>query len=154
MTFGISKPTPELATSKNTRPPTLRTLLTHKFDTSNSNPTTSKHTSTSRTKRSMTANKQPGSNVPQWTSAALRASYRHTYKVFKNPLLRVKPLLTTGSQGCHIVATVGLAMQPPNSPILNLQHGTWKESCYRPIHLDTGENMEYKQLLTSSDVHI
>jgi hypothetical protein len=42
----------------------------------------------------------------------------------------------------------------PEPPILNLPHDAWTETCYKAIHPDTGESVEYKQLIESSEGYL
>jgi hypothetical protein len=88
------------------------------------------------------------------TLAGLQASHRHTNNVFNNPLLRVEPAARTGTQGRHIAATAALEREQANAPILNLQLEKWEETCFKATHPNTGETVEYKQLLTSTKGHL
>ena len=101
-------------------------------------------------------NGKSNDGTQQPTNAALQASYSRTERVLGSPLLRVGPQksaanTTTGRFGNAIALMLADAPEPP---ILNLPHDAWTETCYKAIHPDTGELVEYKQLIKSSEGYL
>jgi Reverse transcriptase (RNA-dependent DNA polymerase) len=107
---------------------------------------------TGRVTRSMAKTAQ--NTTPPWQTAALHASYAHTNNVLNTPLLRVaQKTPDNGTKGRFVQATACLA-QEASTPILHMGNSNWTETCYKAIHPDTGDAVEYKQLLDSSDGHL
>jgi len=86
----------------------------------------------------------------------LYAPSRHTEKVFNTPLLRVEPKgpETPGTKGRFVAAVALLAEQEQNTQILQTAGSNWEETCYKAVHPDTGEAVEYKDLVNSSEGYL
>jgi hypothetical protein len=92
----------------------------------------------------------------QWQTAALQASCGHTNTVLNTPLLRVVTMTSTpltSTKARYIQAAMQLATEY-STPTINIGSNQWTETGYKDIHPNTGEAIEYKQLLTSLEAHL
>jgi hypothetical protein len=86
----------------------------------------------------------------QLSNKVLRASYAHTKRVFGTPLLRaVQRDTPEETKGRYVNTTARLLATAPDPPIMDISNGTWEQTCYKAVHPDTGEAVEYKQLQSS-----
>jgi hypothetical protein len=87
--------------------------------------------------------------------SALQTAYSHTKKALATPLLRVPhSTIPSSTQGCYVNATAYILAANPSASPLNIEDGIWQQMCYKVVHPNTGEVVEYKHLQTSSEGYL